>query len=502
MRYSKGVYSQFKYGEAELEHPLYALEVDWDGNQAFDGTNEARDQITDMSIERGRQYFISATGDTFEEQTTGRFSATLLDETRRYDVYNQSSDLYGQLAAGKLFRMRIRTATGMKNLMAGILDEPVSFKDRGMTQVRLAGSDGWGMLRDQSNQVTIALQENIYADEAMLLIFEKAGWPRTWGTNLEAGVDQRPFYWVDSRSPARAVHELAFNELGQVSIDADGAFRFRSRLSLEEEVLAITDNDIMMIARMTPQEVIRNVLKVESAPRSEASTAEVWRLGGELQIDGGEVIDDVWAEFTYNNETVPVKSPITPVTSTDFTAFSGTGGSGSDLTSNIRVTMSSFSTRAKLRVENVGGSTAYVNLLKVRGNPLTAQNSSTFEYTDQESVRQFGARTFTLTVDQNVNTARLYREILASYLVDAKNYLIVDLMPEPDVQFAADLGQIISVQSDAYGIQGSFRVIYISHKFSDRAGIVVSTRWHLEPYVRLFTGVQLPFQLPVQLGSV
>lgn len=501
-RYSKGKYGQFKYGASVLEHPLYSLEVDWDGNSAFDGSNEARDQITDMSIERGREYFISSDGETFEEQATGQFSATLLDEALRYDVYNQSSDLYGQLAAGKLFRMRVRLTSGVKDLMAGILDEPVSFKERGLGHVRLAGADGWGLLRDQANQVTIALQEDIYADEAMQLILERAGWPRGWGSRLESGVDQRPYYWVDSRSPSKALHELAFNELGNVSIAADGAMEFRSRVSLEEEVLVLTDDDVIKLRRMTPKEVIRNVLKVKSAPRSEGSVSEVWRLGGELEIDGGEVVDDVWAEFTYNNVTVPVKNPITPLVTTDYTAYSASGGAGTNLSSYLSATMYPFSTRAKLRLENTGGTKMYVNLLKVRGTPLAALNTSTFEYEDRESIRQFGARPFTLTVDQNVNTARLYREILASYLVEAKNYLVADLLPEPEVQFAVDLGQIVSVQSDAYGINGSFRVIHISHKFSDGAGIVVNTRLHLEPYVRLFTGVQLPFQLPVQLGSV
>jgi hypothetical protein len=500
-RYSKGKYGQFKYGEAELEHPLYSLEVDWDGNSAFDGTNEARDRITDMSVERGREYFISSDGESFEEQATGRFGAALLDEDRRYDVYNDSSPLYGLLGAGKMFRMRVRTSTGMKNLFAGKLDEPESYVDRGMPHARLAGQDGWGLLRDQSNQVTIALQEGIYVDEAMRLVLERAGWPRVWGSNLEAGVDLRPYYWVDSRSAAKAIHELAHNELGQVCIDAEGVMRFRSRLSLETEVLVLTDEHIMKLSRMTPKEVIRNVLNVRSAPRTEGSVSEVWRLGGELEIDGGEVIDDVWAEFTYNNVSVPVKNPLTPVMSTDYTGYSASGGGGTDLTNNLRVTMNAFSTRGKLRVENMGGMKAYVNMLKVRGTPLTQNNTATFEYTDRESVRQFDARTFTLTVDQNVNTARLYRDILAAYLTDAKNYLVIDLLPDPDVQFAVDLGQVFSVQSDRYSVQGSFRLIHISHKFGDPAGITVRTRWHLEPYVRLFTGVQLPFQLPVQLGT-
>ena len=502
-RYSKGKYSQFKYGVSELEHPLYSLEVDWDGNHQFDGHDDARDRITDMSIERGRQYTISANGDTFEEEETGKFSASLLDDDRRYDVYNDSSPLFGQLASGKLFRMRIRTVEGgMKNLMAGKLEEPVSFKDRGMNMVRLDGHDGWAMLRDQANQVTIPLQENIYVDEAMALILERAGWPRTWGYELEPGVDLRPYYWVESRSPAAALHELAFNELGTISIAADGALRYRSRLSLEDEVLTLTDDHVLNVRRMTPSEVIRNVLKVRSAPRSELSVAEVWRMGGELDIDPGEVIDDVWAEFTYNGQTVPVKNPITPAATTDFTAFSGSGGAGSNLTTNISVSMSPFATRAKLRMQNTGGTKAYINLMKMRGSPLVASNISTFESQDIESIRQFGPRPFTLTVDQNVNVARQYREILAAYLTNARNYAVVDLVPDPEVQFSVDLGQIISGQFSQWGISDSFRVIRILHKFLDRSGIVVNTRLWLEPFVRLFTGVQLPVQLPFQLGTV
>lgn len=502
-RYSTGKYSQFQYGATDLEHPLYALEVDWDGNGLFEGFNDARDRITDMSIERGRQYTISASGDTFEEEETGKFSATLLDDDRRYDVYNEDSPLFGLLTGGKLFRMRMRTLLGgIKHLMAGKLEEPVSFKERGMNMVRLDGHDGWSMLRDQSNEVTIPLQENIYVDEAIALILEQAGWPRAWGYDLEPGVDLRPYYWVESRSPAAAIHELAFNELGNVAIGADGALRYRSRLSLESEVLTLTDDDVLHVRRMTPSEVIRNVLKVRSAPRSELSVAEVWRMGGELDIDPGEVIDDLWAEFTYGSVTVPVKNPITPAPTTDYTAFSASGGGGSNLTGNIGVSMTPFSTRAKLRLQNTGGTKAYINLMKMRGNPLVASNTSTFESQDAASIRQFGRKPFTLTVDQNVNIARQYREILAAYLTNSRNYLVVDLVPNPEVQFSADLGEIISGQFSHWRISDSFRVIKILHTFLDPSGIVVNTRFWLEPFVRLFTGVQLPVQLPFQLGTV
>jgi hypothetical protein len=422
----------------------------------------------------------------------------------RYDPYNISSPLFGKLTGGKIFRVSVRTMTdAIYPLMAGVLDEPVSLKDNRVPKARLKGSDGWTFLRSQKNEVTIPLQEDIYVDDAMMLVLQKAGWPRMWGSELDAGVDLRDYFWVDSRSAAQVIHELAFNELGTVSMQGDGRLRFRSRVSQEAEALVITEDDCLPdgITRMTPAEVIRNLIKVESEPRSEQIEQTVWELTNGLQIGASETISDVWAEFTYNNETVPVKDPVTPVITTDYTAWQNSDKTGTDLTANITITMNPFSTRGQLTVTNSGLSAAYV-FIKIRGKPIPKLNKVTFEYKDESSIQQFGARPFVLTVDQNINVARQYRELLGLFLTSARNYLVVDLLTNPDLQFGIDLGQIIRAEMDSYGVNQAFRVIGIKHEFKDVNGIVVNTRWWLEPYSRLFAGVQIPFQVPFQLGGV
>ena len=497
--FGKRKFGTFRFGPTVLSNPRYGLEVDWKATGLFTGENEGVNLI-DMSIERGRKYTFSQQGDAFEVEDTGRFSATLLDFDSRYDPYSTSSPLYGYLTGGKRFRVKVRTMEDtIYPLMAGVLSEPVSFNERGVMQARLEGTDGWAVLRSQMNEVTVPLQEGIYVDDAMKLVLNKAGWPRPWGYDLDVGVDERDYFWVDARSAAQVIHELAHNELGSVSLTANGDLRFRSRVSQEAEVLELERDDCIRIRKLSPSEVIRNMLKVVSSPRSEEVEQEVWALPSRLEVDAGETISDVWAQFKYNNEVVPCKDPVTP-TGSDYSGSANADGSGADLTANISVTMNAFSTKAQLSVTNNGISPAYV-YVRVRAKPISKASSVSFQYRDEASIKQFGARPFGLNIDQNVNVARQYRELLALFMTTSRNYLVVDLLPNPEKQFKADLGDIIRANFSHYGINQAFKVIGISHKFRDVAGINVDTRWWLEPFTRLFAGVQVPMQVPFQLGG-
>lgn len=497
-RFGTFKFGQAKFGESVLDSPKYALEVDWTKVGVFGGTAEFG--LREFSIERGRRYTVAPNGEMFEEEETGKFKAVLYDLAGKYNAYNTESPLYGLLSGGKYFRLTFRTvANNIGQLMSGILSDPESFTDGKVPMAGFSGEDGWGFLRDQSGMVTIPLQEAIYVDDAMGQILDAAGWPTVWGRELDAGVDLRQYYWVDARSPARALHELAHNELGTLAITAEGAFRYRSRLSLESDVTTIRHEDCLSVRRMTPKEVIRNIIKIETRPRSERALQAVWELPGYLEINPGETIDDIWAEYEFNNATVPVKNPLTPVATTDYLAYENSDGSGSNLTANISVTLYSFSTRGRLAFTNNGLVKAYVTWGQVRGIPVAASNTATFEYEDASSVAQFGPRPFTLTIDQNLNVARQYRELLGLFMTSARNYLEVELMPNSEKQYIADLGDVVLGDFEQLGITQSFRVMRISHRHK---GVLTFTTWLLEPYQRLFAGVQIPFQVPFQLGGV
>lgn len=491
--YGERRYGTFKYGPTVPDSAKFALEVDWDADGSFGGSREKH--LREFSVERGRQYTVAPNGERFEEENTGTFTAILYDLEGRYDFYNVSSPLYGQLSGGKRFRLSVRTPGNVKRfVMSGLLDEPASFSDGGVQVAALTGEDGWGWLRDQAGNVTVPLQENIYVDEAMRLILESARW--RWGSLLDLGVDQRNYYWVDQRSAARSLHELAGSELGTICVRANGDMAFYARVHQSTDVATLRHEDCISVRRATPKDVIRNLVRVKTAPLSVRSQQVVWSLPGELVVNPGQSLE-VWAEYEYNGASAPVKNPITPVATTDYQAWTGSGGTGSNITAQVGVTLYSFSTRGQLTVTNNSVSVAYVTL-QVRGSPIAALSAATFEYQNDESIRQFGPRPFTLVIDQNLNVARQYRDLLGNYLAAAKNFLIVDLLPNPEIQFGADLGDIVRGDFTEYRIDQSYRLIKIVHKHK---GNLTRTQWWLEPYVRLFTGVQLPFQLPVQLGG-
>lgn len=502
--FGKRKFGEFKFGSTGIDHPRYGLEVDWASNGLFDGTNEGVSLIN-LSIERGRKYTVDAMGESFEEEETGHFDATLLDDEQRYNPYNTNSPLFGKLVGGKIFRVRVRNPSdnAILPLMAGVLDEPVSYTENNMQKCRLVGSDGWAVLRNQANTVTLPLQENIYADDAMRLVLSQAGWPTHWGSILDSGVDVQPYFWVDARSPAQVIHELAHNELGAINLAANGDLVFRSRNYPEPELLTLTSDDILNggLRQLTPAEAIRNLVQIKTSPRSEQSTQEVWRLPGPLQIAAGETIDDIWADFIYGNyASIPVRNPITPVATTDYLMNSASDGSGTNLTANLSVTMNPFATRGQLSVKNNGETPGWIWFMRVRGNPLITTNTTSFNFTDSASVRQFGRRPFNMELEQTVNVARAYRDLLGVFLVQARNYFVINLIPNWDVQFVLDLGKIVRLELS--GVNQLFRVIRIRHEFKDPAGIIVNTEIYLEPFVNLANGVRIPVQIPFQLGSL
>jgi hypothetical protein len=500
----------FKFGGATfgadaLSIPRMAVEVDWDADGGFDGSNEATQGLIGISIERGRKYVVSSNGDGLEEESTGRFTANFLDFARRYDFYNSSTPLYGQLAGGKLFRVRLRSIAGNTyDLMAGLLNTPISSVEADKTPTaRFDGSDGWGLLRDQRNLVTIPLQQNIYVDDAIGLLLDDAGWPLAWGRSLDPGVEQLSYWWTDAGSAAKEAHYIAYGELGTVMMAGDGSFVFHNRQRVDGPVLTLTSTDVLDngVRRMSPDEVVRNLIKVRSSVPQKYPTSTLWTLGDPVYLQASESAE-LWAEYEYNASAVPATAVITPVITTDYKMFANSDGTGTDLTADLSVSMLAYSTQAVLTVTNNGASAGYITLLQVRGDPIVSSNTTAIQKTDADSVRIYGSRPFEMVVPHTVNTARQYAELLLATLAPARDYLVVELVPNPDIQFAADLGDQVAVSLPDLSIENTFVIFSIEHRSMDNLVGMFQTTWMLEPVSRVSAGVQVPFQVPFQVGTV
>ena len=78
-RYSTFTYNGDKYGASavtETGDVTWILQVDWDGDGSFDGTNEAG-RLIDVKIKRGNEYYLSPRGRGIAPMKGGTGTLTL-----------------------------------------------------------------------------------------------------------------------------------------------------------------------------------------------------------------------------------------------------------------------------------------------------------------------------------------------------------------------------------------------------------------------------------------
>lgn len=488
-------FGTFKFGPTIQTRPRFALEIDWDNDGYFDGRNDGA-LANSLAWERGRRFVITPNGDGFEEDMTGKLIASLVDVENWYDPFTNSD-----IGAGRLFRLHVRTpADNYFNLMAGTISEPVYQAGRGVPRVQINGDDGWGFLRDQRNRVTLGLQEGIYYDDAAHLMLDKVGWPRAWGRDLSKGVDRHPYWWADDKSAAKALHELAFSEMGRIHIAANGALSFRNRHFAGTSLFTITDGDVFLgsLKVMEPWEVVRNSIRIESRPRTLQTGVELWRSIEAIRLVPGASYEK-FIDFTYNGEAVPVQSLIAPVAGVDYLANTQSDGSGVDMTASISVSVDYFSTRGKLTVQNNGSQAGYVLVpFTIRGSGLTV--STTYSQLESiASIEQYGVRSLDLAYEwvQNENVARYMARKLRDRLSIPKKHLEFEMRGNPDKQFALDLGTQVDVDITSKGISGTYRVYYLKSQWADAAGIATRTRVQLEPVEAAVGSWVVPTTIPM-----
>lgn len=489
-KFGERKFGTFKFGSTALEWSRFALEVDWDADGAFDGYNDGM-WMADMTVERGRRYYVNSDGNGFEPEETGRFSADLVDEAGRYDPFNTESPIYPNVGPGRFFRSRVRTPMDqIFPLMSGIIMEPTYNAAGGLRRVHIEGRDGWQFLRDRKSQINVPLEQDIYADEAIRKVLDEVGWPSMWGYDLDDGVDRQPWWWMEDQSASAAISDLSFSELGRTWIAANGALTFRSRHYLDVPVVTITKENIRdgSLVRRNSWEVVRNAIRVTARPRVEQATGELWRLPDVLRVGSGQVLEDLFGEFVYGGERVPATSVVQPVAGVDYVVNSNSDGSGTDLTASFSVTATVFSTAAKLRIANNGGVTGYVTLLRLRGNAIAATNDVPIVAEDLDSQARYKAvRTFDLATSwvQNTNAARSFAAFLRTLMGVERPYFQFDLLPNPELQFSFDLGQQIHLDLPEDGIDDYFRVHYIRHQSLDSGLMAFRTTVMVEPFLQM-----------------
>lgn len=471
------------YGESANIDPTkklqIAFEVDWDNDGYYDGGNEAG-KIYAVETSNGRINFLKGTGDGFEHIAVGKITLQMRNHTGRYNPYNTSSPLYGNLLPGRRFQFRIWDEVNevYYPIMKGRIDDiRPSYGEIDLVTITMSNG-----VRQMQKGVKTEVQSNIRYDDALTLLladFED-------GSSIDTTVSETmPYWWASGESLFNEINDIVDAAMGMFNIAEDGLATYRSRVSSDSPLVELSGEDIEKeygIRSPSIWDAVKNRIRVYARARTTQTNVEIGRISETLPLNAGQS-KTIWIQFSFSGNEGVALSVTDPVATTDYTMFANSDGTGTNLTGNLSISITKFATSAKLILLNTGGTNGFINLLKLRGNVIVADNYTYVEEEDLSSIEEYGEYEFNIQTDwlQDINTAQDEADILISRLATARQFPRVMVNPNPEKQFNLRIFALASLNVISKGISGEFRVGFIRHRSMDETLQTWQTEVFFEP---------------------
>jgi len=214
--------------------------------------------------------------------------------------------------------------------------------------------------------------------------------------NLGTGLNTIGYAWFDKTQTAgERIKKVCEAEGAFFYQDENGILRFENRnrdSDDRESIWTIHASDILAWEYDRTAKII-NECTVKAKPREEQALQVIWTDALEEQIPASESIT-VWTQLED-----PVTSITTPSATTDYTAFTATGGGGGNITADISIVISKFATASKMVITNNNANLAYLNFLQLRGTPATVVGELLETVTDTDSRNKYDYEPYTITND-------------------------------------------------------------------------------------------------------
>jgi len=468
------------WGEGNTEHMLWAFEVDWDGDGVFDGSNEAN-KVTSLSVTRGRPHYLRINSDGeaigFHPIPIGKCTFIVVNDDDRYSSWNVNSPLYPNVEPGKDVRIRMKKTTDASYdpVFYGVIDKIVPIYGKNPAAKIICSGTFKKLTVDTSS---VKITTNVANSDAIGSVLDNVGWPARWGRSIEASGDTMPYWWASKRA-ATEIRELADASLGFIFSDASGQLVFYDNTHTAVPTITLTQSELLKkISFPQVYETVRNRIIVYANSLEKMTTSVLWESGEKIQVDAsGE--RTVFATYTYDGANVPAVDVLTPVANTDYTANTSEDGSGTDITSDVSVTLTDFGETGKLLIENNGTQAGYVTI-QLRGNAI-AKTDVTFKEKSSGSADRL--LTLNLKQLQNVNTASDFAVYILSILSAGVILPEIRIQDRPEYQFGVDLFDVVNLSIEKLGLNATdYYVAYIKHKSLSTNLQSFVTEYHLEPY--------------------
>jgi len=217
-----------------------------------------------------------------------------------------------------------------------------------------------------------------------------------------------------------------------------------------------------------------NNIQVRSYPRKvdAAATTVLFTLNKELRIGAGETVTITGRFRDPANEAVSVAGidMVTPAVTTDYTMFTGAGGTGSNISADLTVTATYGANGVEYELVNGNASTGYINKLQARGKGVYTYNPIEKNFKYEAGITADGTRKLMLNMPYQDDP--LEADDFGSVLIDQYNRKIT---VAESVRFFANrslfllgafvhlqVGDKIHLESTPTGINDTFFIHNIS----------------------------------------
>ena len=439
---------------------VYKLLVDWDGSW----TNEAA-RCTAVRGEGGRQFYVGKGGTSFERIQPTEFTFTLKNHDMRYESYNTSSPLYGNIAPGKaveFYQIDLETGTQYPLISGRIKDiQPVS----GRFEVSMIVVDGLEWLAQA--QITIPEKYGAYVSECIRYVLDQAQYPGA--REVDASACPVPFFNPDKVIALDCIRDLADAGLGTVFCSKRGTLKYYdlSRTSFTTHMLDQSQVSKEWITRQK-WDTVRNDIETVASQWGTTALEEVWSLGYPIPLNTGETYS-VKAEFDEARVAQPIRGEDYDGGLTAEGFVPGVGYSTyapyftcwlTDITS----------TSATVWMRNDAGNGLILSFLRIRGNRLKTKKL-TYPAKDEASIKKWGPRRLRLESIylQDRGFASAFAPLLLAHLKEPSRDPVVTVRNRPEA-LAIELFDKLELTSAQLGISETFDVGYLSYRWVGDSG--------------------------------
>lgn len=465
----------------------WSIEVDWANTGSYDGSSEGAYAIGFESA-AGRKQFLEVgenrnfIGYKFNDVGTCRI--TLDNTSRRFDPYNVSSPLYGNILPGRFIRVRVTYAGVTYNIFHGNIAKITPNDDGEKSTVVLYCEDAKRWL--MNDDVNIPVLTNVFDittawNYALSIVPSRLGamyYPASFPGERppERPGTEIPYIWTyGTISGLSGIESIMRIRGSQYWFGEDGKFYaniayYDTTIQTVEAITITEANTLKQMSIPTPWEEVINVVTDYYYPRVAVTDFIMWE-GLEKPLIPASGSYTFFPTATYNGALVPSLIGSATITITANTLEDGTG---TNLPLFVGVISGADATSCILTVTNFEAVSGYVTSIKLTGTIYYAERAT--ETTENAaSIAIYGRHRVVNNSEMNHNGDY---SLNINSLIGA---IEVQMQARPDTQFDYRLMYQATVTIAKYNISAERRLIaYKSHKWLDTSGQNVLTTFRLE----------------------